>query len=142
MTTAQIPAPALPSSRATTIAGWILTGLLAAFMLMDVGMKIARLPVVEQYGAQLGLPAGSGFPIGLGEAVILALYLWPRTSVFGAVLFTGLFGGTAATHWLHRDPMFSHVLFGVYLGVFAWGGLWLRDASLRSLFPIRRETQR
>jgi hypothetical protein len=93
---------------------------------------------VEQTGQQLGLPPGSGFPIGVGEAILLALYLWPRTAVLGAVLFTGLFGGTAATHWLHRDPLASHILFGVYLGVFAWGGLWLRDASLRALFPIRR----
>jgi hypothetical protein len=138
MTTAQIPAAGIPAGRGATVAGWILTGLFVAFMLMDCGMKIARLPIVEQTGAQLGLPAGSGFPIGLGEAVMLALYLWPRTSVFGAVLFTGLFGGTAATHWLHRDPMFSHVLFGVYLGLFAWGGLWLRDAALRSIFPVRR----
>jgi hypothetical protein len=140
MSVAQTPAAGLPAGRATIIAGWILTGLFTAFMLMDCGMKIARLPVVEQAQTQLGIPAGSGFPIGLGEAVMLALYLWPRTSVFGAVLYTGLFGGTAATHWLHHDPLFSHVLFGVYLGVFAWGGLWLRDATLRSLFPIRRST--
>jgi hypothetical protein len=137
MTIAQAAAGA-PSGRATTIAGWILTGLFTAFMLMDCGMKLARLPIVEQTGAQLGLPPGSGFPIGVGEAVMLALYLWPRTSVLGAVLFTGLFGGTAATHWLHHDPLFSHVLFGVYLAVFAWGGLWLRDPALRSVFPVRR----
>ena len=138
MTFAQASVANIPGGRAATIAGWILTGLFTAFMLMDLGMKLARLPIVEQTGAQLGLPAGSGFPIGLGEAVMLALYLWPRTSIFGAVLFTGLFGGTAATHWLHRDPMFSHVLFGVYLALFAWGGLWLRDATLRAIFPIRR----
>jgi hypothetical protein len=54
------------------------------------------------------------------------------------VLLTGLFGGTAAVHWAHGDPLASHVLFGVYLGVFAWGGLWLRDASLRAVFPLKR----
>ena len=124
--------------RAQAIAGWTLTGLFTAFMLMDAGMKLARLPIVEQTGTQLGLPAGSGFPIGVGEAILLALYLWRRTSVLGAVLFTGLFGGTACVHWLHGDPLASHVLFGVYLGVFAWGGLWLRDGALRALFPIRR----
>lgn len=137
MTIAQTTAAPLPG-RALTIAGWTLTGLFTAFMLFDVGAKLARLPIVEQTGQQLGLPPGSGFPIGVGEAILLALYLWPRTAVLGAVLFTGLFGGTAATHWLHRDPLASHILFGVYLGVFAWGGLWLRDASLRALFPIRR----
>jgi hypothetical protein len=126
------------SGRIPTIIGWTLTGLFVAFMLMDVGMKLARLPIVEQTGAQLGLPPGSGFPIGVGEAVILALYLWPRTNVLGAVLFTALFGGAFATHWLHGDPWPSHILFGVYLALFAWGGLWLRDPALRALFPVRQ----
>ena len=129
---------ARPGARARTIAGWVLSGLFTAFMLFDAGIKLARLPIVEETGRQIGLPAGSGFPIGVGEAVLLALYLFPRTSVLGAVLFTGLFGGTAATHWLAGNPLPSHILFGVYLGVFAWGGLWLRDARLREVFPFRR----
>lgn len=126
------------SGKAQAIAGWVLTGLFTAFMVMDVGMKLASLAIVEETGAQLGLPAGSGLPIGVMEGVLLALYLFPRTSVLGAVLFTGLFGGTAATHWLVGSPLPSHILFGVYLGVIAWGGLWLRDAKLREIFPVRR----
>ena len=128
------PAP----GKATKIAGWTLTGLFTAFMLFDAGIKLARLPIVDQTGAELGLPPGSGFAIGVMEAVLLALYLLPRTSVLGAVLFTGLFGGTMAVHLLAGNPLFSHLLFGVYLAVFAWGGLWLRDARLRELFPLRR----
>ena len=65
------------------------------------------------------------------------LYLIPRTAILGAVLFTGVFGGAIASHLRLGDPLFSHVLFGVYLGLFAWGGLWLRDSALRALFPIR-----
>lgn len=119
--------------------GRVLSGLFTAFMIMDLGMKLMRLPIVETTGRQIGLPAGSGFTIGVGELILLVLYLYPRTSVLGAVLFTGLFGGAAAAHWIHGDPLASHVLFGVYLGVFAWGGLWLRDAKLRALFPLRRD---
>jgi hypothetical protein len=126
------------SSRVQIIAGWTLTGLFSAFMLFDLGIKLARLPIVEQTGAQMHLPAGSGFPIGVGELALLILYLWRRTAVLGAVLFTGLFGGTVAIHWVNGDPLASHILFGVYLGVFAWGGLWLRDARLREIFPLRR----
>jgi hypothetical protein len=118
-------------------AGWTLTGLFTAFMLFDVSLKLLRLPIVEETGAQLGLPPGSGFGIGVMEAILLALYLVPRTSILGAVLFTGLFGGTAAVHFLAGSPLFSHVLFGVYLALFAWGGLWLREARLRALFPLR-----
>jgi hypothetical protein len=132
------PAQQPASGKPARIAGWTLTGLFAAFMLMDIGMKLARMPQVEETGRTLGLPAGSGFPIGAMEAVLLALYLFPRTSVLGAVLLTGLFGGTAATHLIAGNPLASHILFGVYLGVMAWGGLWLRDPALRALFPWRR----
>lgn len=127
-----------PAGKAQTIAGWALTGLFTAFMAMDVGMKLAQLPIVEQTGRQLHLPAGSGLPIGIAEAVIVILYLVPRTCVLGAVLVTALMGGTAGVHLANGNPWPSHILFGPYLAVFAWGGLWLRDARLRSLFPIRR----
>jgi hypothetical protein len=126
------------SQRAATIAGWTLTGLFTAFMVMDVGMKLLRMPQVETTIAALHLPRGSGFPIGVMEAALLALYLVPRTSVLGAVLFTGLFGGTAAVHLVAGNPLASHILFGIYLGVIAWGGLWLRDPAVRALLPLRR----
>ena len=87
---------------------------------------------------QLGYPPGLGFAIGVLEAILLVLYLIPRTSLLGAVLFMGVFGGAIASHLRIGDPLLSHTLFGVYLGAFAWGGLWLRDAKLRSLFPFRR----
>jgi hypothetical protein len=119
-------------------AGWALTGLFTAFMILDFGMKLARAPIVEQTGAQIGLPKGSGFGIGVMELIIVALYLSPATSVLGAVLVTALMAGTVAIHWMHGDPWPSHILFGVYLALMAWGGLWLRDARLRSLMPWRR----
>jgi hypothetical protein len=118
-------------------AGYALTGAFTVFMLFDVGIKLMRHPMVEETMRQLGFNGGLGFPIGVIEAVCLVLYLMRRTAVLGAVLFTGLFGGAIATHLRHADPLFSHVLFGVYLGLFMWGGLWLRDPLLRSLFPIR-----
>ena len=117
--------------------GWVLTGLFSAFMLLDIGMKLARLPVVDQTMAQMHIPAGSGFGIGLIEAAILALYLVPRTALLGAVLVAALMGGTAAIHWVNGEPWASHILFGVYLAVMAWGGLWLRDTRLRALMPWR-----
>ena len=68
----------------------------------------------------------------------MILYLIPRTSVMGAVLLMGLFGGAMATQIRAGSPLFSHQLFSIYLGLFMWGGLWLRDASLRAVFPFRR----
>jgi hypothetical protein len=126
------------SGKVRTVAGWTLSGLFIAFMIFDAGIKLARLPIVEETGRQIGLPAGSGFSIGVVELVILALYVFPRTAVLGAVLVAALMGGTAAAHWIHGDPWASHILFGPYLAAFAWGGLWLRDARVRALLPIRR----
>jgi hypothetical protein len=67
------------------------------------------------------------------------LYLVPRTSIFGAVLTMGLLGGAMATQVRAQMPLFSHVLFSVYVGLFMWGGLWLRGPQLRRLFPFVRE---
>ena len=61
----------------------------------------------------------------------------PRTAVLGAILLTGLFGGAMATHLRIGSPLFSHLLFGLYLGLLVWGGLYLRDARLRALIPFR-----
>jgi hypothetical protein len=53
-------------------------------------------------------------------------------------LITAVLGGTIASHLRVGDPLFSHVLFGIYVGILAWGGLYLRDEKLRTLIPFRR----
>ena len=127
-----------PSGKGMTIAGWTLSGLFIAFMIFDVGIKLVGHPEVAKSAAQLGLPQGSGFGIGVMEAIVLILYVVPRTAVLGAILVAALMGGTAAVHLLNGNPLFSHLFFGPYLAVFAWGGLWFRDAQVRALIPIRR----
>ena len=117
--------------------GRVLSGLVVAFMAMDITMKLMRLPIVETTGAQLGLPAGLGFTLGVLLLVCTALYVLPRTAVLGAILLTGYLGGAVATHVRAESPLFSHVLFGVYLGVALWAGLWLRDPRVRALIPLR-----
>ena len=126
-----------PKASAGVWTGRVISGLFVAFMLMDMTMKLMRMAQVEEYGQKLGLPPGSGFGLGVIELFLTALYLFPRTAVLGAVLIAAYMGGTVVVHWNHGDPLFSHVLFGVYLAVLAWGGLWLRDAALRTVFPLR-----
>lgn len=119
--------------------GRVLTGLFALFILgASATPKLLGMPVAEATMAQLGWPAGHAFWIGIVELSCLLLYLFPRTNVLGAVLFMGLFGGAMATHIRAESPLFSHVLFSIYLGLFMWGGLWLRDPAVRALFPWRR----
>jgi len=120
---------------------WIGRGLSALFVLFMVGdtaIKLLQLGVVSDALKELGYAPELGLPIGILQAVLLILYLVTRTSVLGAVLFTGLFGGAFAAHLRTNSPFFTHDMFGVYLGVLAWGGLWLRDPRLRALFPLRR----
>ena len=66
------------------------------------------------------------------------LYAIPQTAVLGAILLTGYMGGAIATHLRIDSPLFSHTLFGVYLGLLIWGGLYLREPRLRALIPFRR----
>jgi hypothetical protein len=117
--------------------GRILTGLFALFILSaSVAPKLLQLPIAEQTMAELGWPSGYAFMIGIIELTCLALYLNPRTNVLGAVLMMGLLGGAMATQIRAGSPLFSHILFSLYLGLFMWGGLWLRDPRVRALFPI------
>ena len=60
------------------------------------------------------------------------------TAVLGAVILMGLLGGAMTTQLRIDNPLFSHILFSLYLGLFMWGGLWLRDPKLRAIFPIQR----
>jgi hypothetical protein len=120
--------------------GRVLTGLFALFMLgASIFPKLTGMPVAEETMVQLGWPQGYAFAIGLIELACLILYLIPRTSLLGAVMFMGLLGGAMATQIRAGSPLFSHQLFSLYLGLIMWGGLWLRDASLRALFPFRRK---
>ena len=135
MTTVSVPAASPP--KAMIWAGWIVTLVVTAFLVMDGTMKVMQLPVVTSATTELGYDTGIIFPLGLTILAIAALYAIPRTAVLGAILMTGLYGGTVATHLMAGNPLFSHMLFGVYLGVMAWGGLWLRDARIRALIPFR-----
>jgi hypothetical protein len=119
--------------------GWILSGLAILFLVMDATMKLLALPVVLDAGAALGF-AGARMARALGTILMICIILYaaPRTAVLGAILLTGFLGGAVATHMRAGDPLFSHVLFGVYLGVVVWVGIYLRDANLRMLVPIRK----
>jgi DoxX-like family len=114
-----------------------LTALFALFMLgASIAPKLLQLPVAEETMTQLGWPPGYAFMIGVIELACVVLYLLPRTSLLGAVLTMALLGGAMATQIRAGSPLFTHILFSAYLGLFMWGGLWLRDERLRALFPI------
>jgi hypothetical protein len=123
-------------------AGWATSGLAIAFLLMDASMKLLALPVVLQAQEALGFQ-GEGTTRLLG-AILLGctlLYAAPQTAALGAIMLTGYLGGAVAVKLRIGDPLFTHVLFGVYVGVLVWGGLYLRDARLRQILPLRSDAR-
>jgi len=118
--------------------GWGLTALTVLFMLFDAAGKLALEAHVVEATTKIGYPVGAIRPIGVIALICTILYAIPRTAILGAVLLTGFCGGAVASKVRIEDPLFSSVLFGVYFGLIAWAGLYLRDDALRSLFPIRR----
>lgn len=119
--------------------GRLLSALVVLFFLFDGTIKVLELDIVKETMTQLGYPPELGFGLGVLTLVCAALYAIPQTSVLGAILLTGLLGGAIATHLRVGSPIFSHLLFGVYLGIMMWGGLFLRDERLRGLLPLRHE---
>lgn len=127
-----------PASAMMNRIGWTLSGLVILFLLFDTTIKLIKIEPVVTAMAELGYPDGLARPIGLIVLACAVLYAVPRTAILGAVLLTGLLGGAISSHVRIDSPLFSHTFFGVYLGILAWGGLFLRDARLRALFPVRR----
>lgn len=119
--------------------GRVLSALFVLFMLgASVVPKFLMPDVNLDYIRSLNIDPADVPLIGAIELIGTLLYAWRRASLLGAVTMTALLGGAIATH-LHVDsPLFSHTLFGVYLGLIMWAGLWLRDPALRALLPLRR----
>jgi DoxX-like family len=114
--------------------GRTLTAIAVLFLLFDASLKLLNLAPAVEATKQLGYPASVVVPLGIVQVICLVAYLTPRTSVLGAVLWTGYLGGAVATHVRLLNPLFSHVLFPVYIAALLWGGLWLRDGRVRALF--------
>jgi DoxX-like family len=127
-------------SRRRLWAGRVLSWLAVAFLLFDSAGKLLQLQPVIDGTIQLGYSRDIVFGLGVILLSCVVAYVIPRTSVLGALLLTGYLGGAVATHVRVENPLFSHVLFPTYVGALLWGGLILRDARLRSLLPIRRES--
>lgn len=137
----QAHSSAVPISNTAVWAGRIMSGLVIAFLLFDGAVKLVPIDPVTETMEQLGYPVSATLARGLGVVTLVCtvLYLVPQTSVLGAILLTGYLGGAIATHLRVGSPIFSHLLFGLYLGLMVWGGLYLRDPWLRALLPLRRD---
>ena len=114
--------------------GWAITVIVSLLFLFSAVMKLTGLPEVKEGMAQLGLPESLLKPLAILEAACAVVYLIPVTSVLGAILLTGYIGGAICTHWRVGDPFLTQVA----LGIVVWLGIYLRDARLKALIPLRR----
>jgi hypothetical protein len=129
--------PTLARSTSRTTRGvWIgrvLSSVAVLFLSFDLVVKVLLLPQAVESTVQLGYPAAVIRPLGLLQLALLVLYLIPRTALIAAVLWTGYLGGAIATHVRLGNPLFTRILFPLYVAALLWGGLWLRDRRTRAL---------
>jgi hypothetical protein len=127
-----------PISNKAIWASRIMAGIAVIFMLFDAIIHIMRIAPVEQASRQLGFAPELAVPLGAIELLLVIMYLIPRTSITGAILLTGYFGGAIAANLRIGSPLFSHVLFPAYLAILLWGALYLRDKRVREIFSFER----
>jgi hypothetical protein len=127
---------AAPGSKWTRWAGYALSGLATAFMILDGVMKLVKPEPVLEANMRLGYSEDVLVPLGIVLIACTLIYLLPQTAVLGAILLTGYLGGAVASHVRHEDGLFS-IFFPVIFACFVWGGLRLRDKRLRALVPWR-----
>lgn len=121
------------------LAGWILSVLVALFLAgASATPKFMGLQAAIEPMTVVGWPVKYMVLIGAIEVGCMILFLIPRTAPLGAVLTTGLLGGSLAANLRVDNPLFSHTLFSIYLGLAVWLALWLREEKLRAVFPIVR----
>ncbi|MFD4293701.1 DoxX family protein [Rhodococcus sp. NPDC058532] len=131
-------APTGAVSPRSRLAGLVVTALVAAFLLFDAVIHLANIEPVRESIAEYGFPDYAPYVMGIVMLVCLALYLLPVTSLLGAVLLTGYLGGAVTSNILTEQPLLSTILSPVYVGILVWGGLFLRDAEVRRIMPLRR----
>jgi len=125
-----------PISKSRRWTARTMSGIAILFMLMDSIMKFIQPPTVVETTVALGFAEDQIYVLGILGLLSTLLYALPRTSVLGAILLTGYWGGAMATHLRLDNPLFTHLLFPVYLATLAWGGIWLINEPLRELFPF------
>ena len=113
--------------------GRVISGLLACLLAMSAAMKLVGGREVIEGFARMRLPESLRVPLGVLELVCVLVYVFPATSVMGAILLTGYVGGTIVTHLRIGEP----VVFQIALGLLVWLGLYLRESRLKSLLPLR-----
>lgn len=117
-----------------SVTGWVLTIISTLFLFFSAAGKFLKPEGIEANVLPLGWKLDQLTSLGIVEVAVALLYVFPRTSVFGAALVTAYLGGATATHARIGDPFF----FPIILGIIVWLGIYLREPRLWPLSPIRK----
>lgn len=113
----------------TRIAGYILCGVVAAFLLcLSVPPKLTATGPYDM-AEHIGYPWQTMRTIGVVELVIALLLVMPRTGFWGALLITAYLGGATASHVRIADPFFVPIVMATVM----WIGVLLRMPGLAPL---------
>jgi hypothetical protein len=130
----QAPGAAAPVSKKMIWTGRVISAIPVLLMLFSGVAKIAKLAPVVHGFVHFGYPESVIVTLGVVEILCCVVYVIPRTAVLGAILLVGYLGGATATNVRVSDPSY---FIPIVLGVLVWLGLYLRDARLRALIPLR-----
>lgn len=133
-----VSVPTAPSPQISKPAFWtgVACSAIPCLMLLSGSiMAWTQSPTVIEGTTHLGYPVNSLPVIGTLELFCAVLYLIPRTTILGAILLTAYFGGATASHVRIQEPFFPPIV----MGILVWGGLWLRDQTIRALIPLRQK---
>jgi hypothetical protein len=125
---------------AQTVMGAVLTYTVVAVLLMDAISQFAPPPPLVEAMKQTGFEPSSGPQLAVVMLICAVALAIPATSVLGAILTTAFLGGAIAAHVRIGEYAAGSQIFCVLLGAAAWGGIYLRNARLRELLPLRRNT--
>lgn len=123
-----------PPSKALYWTGWVLSILPSLMLVMSGVMKLVQPPMVLEGMQQMGIPPNVVLILGIVELTSTLLYLIPRTSVLGAILLTGYLGGAIEVHVQKGEVS---LIFPAIFGILVWLGIYLRDARIRALIPLK-----
>lgn len=112
----------MAASKSQRIAGWILSGLVTAFLLFSASGKFMDWPGKEEMFQKMGYSFATMNGIGVVEVIAAVLYVIPQTAFLGTILLTGYLGGATEVHVRVGEPYF----FPILIGVLVWIGYALR----------------
>jgi hypothetical protein len=125
---------AAPGSKKMLWAGWIVSAVPLLLFTFSSVMKFVNPPGMAEQFEKLGLDPKITLGLGILELTCTLIYAVPQTAVLGAILLTGYLGGAILTHLRVNEQFITHIV----LGVLVWLGIYLRDARLRALIPLRQ----